>query len=51
MPGGGKHLSLVQMVLLRHLKAGYGKKVVTVVANLVIDDGLTALVLNVGASA
>ena len=37
------------MILLTHLKAGFEKKVVTAVANLVTDDGLTALLLNAGA--
>ena len=39
------------MVLLTHLKAGFKKKGLTVVANLAPDDGLTALLLNAGASA
>ena len=39
------------MILLTHLKAGFEKKVVTAVANLVTDDGLTALLLNAGAYA
>ena len=50
-PGGGKSLSLIQMILLTHLKAGFEKKGLTVVANLATDDGLTALLLNAGASA
>ena len=39
------------MVLLTYLKAGFEKKGLTVVANLATDDGLTALLLNAGASA
>ena len=33
-PGGRKRLSLIQMILLRHLKAGFGKQ-----------GGLTAVVI------
>ena len=39
------------MVLLAHFKARFGKKGLTVVANLVTNDGLTALLMNAGASA
>ena len=49
--GGHKRLSLIKMILLTHLKAGFEKKRLTVVARLVANDGLTALLLNAGASA
>ena len=39
------------MVLLTHLKAGFGKKRLIAVARLVANDGLTALLMNAGASA
>jgi hypothetical protein len=39
------------MILLTHLKAGFEKKGITTVANLVTDDGSTALVPNAGAFA
>ena len=45
-PGGRKRLSLIQMILLTHFKAGFRKKRLTVVARLVTNDGLTALLLN-----
>ena len=48
LAGEGKRLPLIQMILLTHLKAGF-EKGVTAVANLVTDDGLTALLLNAGA--
>ena len=38
------------MILLTHLKAGFGKRA-TAVAKLVTDDGLTALLVNAGAYA
>jgi hypothetical protein len=44
--GGRKRLSMIQMVLLTHLKAGFG---VTAVASQVTDDGLPAVFLNFGA--
>ena len=39
------------MILLTHLKAGFEKKGLTVVANLATNDGLTALRLNAATSA
>ena len=38
------------MILLRHLKARFEKRLIAV-AGLVCDDGLTALALNIGAFA
>jgi hypothetical protein len=38
------------MILLRHLKAGFEKRLIAV-ARLVCDDGLTALALKIGAFA
>ena len=48
--GGRMRLSLIQMLLLRHLKAGFEKRL-TGVANLVTNGGLTALLMNAGAYA
>ena len=50
LEGSRERLSLIQMILLTHLKAGFGKRLIAV-ARLVGDDGLTALALNIGALA